>query len=137
VFSVAVFDLDRFKSVNDLSGHAEGDRVLRAVGEVIENASRPSDIKARTGGDEFAVVLPRAGAADAAKVAERIKHGVVALDEGIDVSYGIAEWPADGPEKDRFLLRADVALYAQKKTSGRTSFGVRDTGEHPTLAASA
>jgi len=112
--SVILFDLDGFKQVNDRRGHAEGDRVLRTVAEIVKRACRAEDVPGRTGGDEFALLMPDTAGAGAEAVGERVKREVDALREGVGVSYGIAEWPADGPTKEMFMLRADVALYAQK-----------------------
>ncbi len=106
--SVALFDLDGFKSVNDVSGHAEGDRVLRHTAEVLTSSCRSSDTAFRIGGDEFALLLPETGAADAAAVAGRAA-------EQLGSSFGVAVWPDDGPSKDGLLARADENLYAMKR----------------------
>ncbi len=113
-FSVVVLDLDGFKEVNDLRGHAEGDRVLRSVAELIRGAPRSSDLTGRLGGDEFGILLHGVDGRGAAVVAERIRKQLSQRDLGIDVSYGIGEWPIDGPSKAMLLLRADTALYAAK-----------------------
>jgi len=106
--SVALFDLDGFKAVNDVSGHAEGDRVLRRTAEVLTESCRTSDTAFRIGGDEFALLLPETGAADAHAVAER-----AAAQFGS--SFGIAVWPDDGPSKESLLARADGNLYEMKR----------------------
>lgn len=116
--SLILFDLDGFKQVNDRRGHAEGDRVLRTVAEILRRAGRADDVVGRTGGDEFALLLPETAGAGAEAIGERIKREVEALREDVGVSYGFAEWPADGPTKEMFMLRADVALYAQKSQGG-------------------
>jgi diguanylate cyclase (GGDEF)-like protein len=113
-FSVMVLDLDGFKHVNDEYGHAHGDKVLRAVAEEIRTGCRSSDLACRIGGDEFAVIFPESTARSVITVAERIQAAVCALDAAVTLSFGIAEWPADGPTKDLLLLRADLALYSQK-----------------------
>jgi diguanylate cyclase (GGDEF)-like protein/putative nucleotidyltransferase with HDIG domain len=106
--SVALFDLDGFKAVNDISGHAEGDRVLRRTAEVLSESCRSSDIAFRIGGDEFALLLPESGAADAHAVAER-----AAIE--LRSSFGVAVWPDDGPSKEGLLARADENLYGMKR----------------------
>jgi diguanylate cyclase (GGDEF)-like protein/putative nucleotidyltransferase with HDIG domain len=112
--SVALFDLDGFKTVNDVSGHAEGDRVLRAAAEHLDGACRGSDMAFRIGGDEFALLLPETSGPDAAEAAAR------AAAEIRDVSFGVAVWPEDGPSKDGLLARADANLYAMKRERGRS-----------------
>jgi diguanylate cyclase (GGDEF)-like protein/putative nucleotidyltransferase with HDIG domain len=106
--SVALFDLDGFKAVNDVGGHAEGDRVLRHTAEVLTASCRSSDTAFRIGGDEFALLLPETNAADATAVAARAA-------EHLDTSFGVAVWPDDGPSKEGLLARADDNLYAMKR----------------------
>jgi diguanylate cyclase (GGDEF)-like protein/putative nucleotidyltransferase with HDIG domain len=106
--SVALFDLDGFKAVNDSSGHAEGDRVLRETAEVLTGSCRSSDTAFRIGGDEFALLLPETGAADATAVGERAATQ-------LGSSFGVAVWPDDGPSKEGLLARADANLYGMKR----------------------
>jgi diguanylate cyclase (GGDEF)-like protein/putative nucleotidyltransferase with HDIG domain len=106
--SVALFDLDGFKAVNDVSGHAEGDRVLRQTAEVLSDSCRSSDVAFRIGGDEFALLLPETAAADASTVAERAASK-------LGSSFGVAVWPDDGPTKEGLLARADTNLYGMKR----------------------
>ncbi len=106
--SVALFDLDGFKQVNDAGGHAEGDRVLRETAEALTSSCRSSDTAFRIGGDEFALLLPETGAADAEAVAGRAAGSV-------DSSFGVAVWPDDGPSKEGLLARADERLYEMKR----------------------
>jgi diguanylate cyclase (GGDEF)-like protein/putative nucleotidyltransferase with HDIG domain len=118
--AVVLLDLDEFKRVNDTSGHAAGDRVLLAAAGGLKAACRASDQAFRIGGDEFALVLPRSSSRDAIPVAERAAEAMVGAEQRVSVSYGIAEWPADGPSKDGLLGRADECLYAMKRSgSGR------------------
>ena len=118
-FSVLALDLDGFKRLNDSYGHAEGDEVLRRVADAMRSVCRDSDAACRIGGDEFGIVLPRADAAAAQTVGERISASVRALDAHVGVSFGVAEWPTDGPTKDLLLLHADTGLYAAKPRSDR------------------
>jgi diguanylate cyclase (GGDEF)-like protein len=113
-FSVLLLDLDGFKLVNDAAGHAEGDKVLRRVARAITEASRATDITCRIGGDEFGLVLPGSTADDATVIGERIERTLQSLDVPLGASYGVAQWPDNGPDKEMFLLHADVALFSQK-----------------------
>ncbi len=113
-FSVVMIDLDGFKAVNDLRGHAEGDRLLGEVAEAIRDAPREGDLAARVGGDEFALLLREADGPAATAVAERIRASIRERGTGIDASFGVGTWPIDGPSKNLMMLRADTALYAAK-----------------------
>jgi diguanylate cyclase (GGDEF)-like protein len=118
-FAVVAMDVNGFKDVNDLRGHAEGDRVLRLVAESIAGAKRDSDMAFRTGGDEFALLLPGAGTEGATAVAQRVGEQIALLGEAVTLASGIATWPGDGPGKEMLLLRADVAMYSHKPRSER------------------
>jgi diguanylate cyclase (GGDEF)-like protein len=120
--SLVLFDLDRFKAFNDRFGHDAGNRLLSAVGDAIRDNSRASDIAARFGGEEFAVIIP-GPATEALEAAERIRIAVsrvrvlVAGGEGVGttISAGVADLPS-GADDDgtRLLERADKALYHSK-----------------------
>ena len=120
--SVLMFDLDRFKRVNDTYGHAAGDKVLQAFARVVERNLREGDVFGRIGGEEFAVLLP-CDLAEAADVAERIRQAFAAERVTIEsgevlqatVSIGLAAGVAD---LDSLLGRADEALY-RAKAAGR------------------
>ena len=119
--AVLLFDLDRFKEINDTLGHKYGDRVLCELGPRIRRGLREDDTLARLGGDEFCVLLPRvAGLGEALEVAERV---IGILEEPFDIdgmtlavgaSCGIAVAPADGGSADLLLQRSDVAMYVAK-----------------------
>jgi diguanylate cyclase (GGDEF)-like protein len=113
-FAVIVFDLDRFKLVNDRDGHAAGDRLLRASGAAILSACRGTDMAFRVGGDEFALLLIGAGHDDAAIIGERAAHAVASISTDASASYGIAAWPMDGADRSDLLDAADRAMYAMK-----------------------
>jgi diguanylate cyclase (GGDEF)-like protein/putative nucleotidyltransferase with HDIG domain len=115
--SVVLLDLDDFKRVNDTGGHAAGDRVLVAAAEELRSCCRDSDVAFRVGGDEFALVLPRTGAEQAHAVAERLGEAVRRIEGRVGVSFGVAEWPADGPTKDAILASADERLYVMKRSA--------------------
>jgi diguanylate cyclase (GGDEF)-like protein len=112
--SVVMLDLDNFKVLNDEFGHAEGDRVLKEVARALQAACGPADSAYRLGGDELALVMPGASAAPAKAVAERVAVAVAELEVGITISYGVGEWPQDGPSKPLLIFNADRALYAVK-----------------------
>jgi diguanylate cyclase (GGDEF)-like protein/putative nucleotidyltransferase with HDIG domain len=118
--AVVTIDLDDFKRVNDTSGHAAGDSVLISAAEGLRGVCRASDQAFRVGGDEFALVLPRSSARQAIPVAERAAAAMTEADRRVNVSYGISEWPADGPTKDSLLRHADERLYTMKRAAGST-----------------
>jgi diguanylate cyclase (GGDEF)-like protein len=121
--SVLMLDLDDFKLVNDSFGHLYGDRVLAWTAEVLRSTLRVSDIPARYGGDEFAILLPETSAEAAATAADRIKAAFSAAahigqaGEKIDVSVsiGAATFPADGRTATELIASADAALYRDKR----------------------
>jgi diguanylate cyclase (GGDEF)-like protein len=122
---VLLFDLDRFKSINDGFGHDVGDHVLRHVAAQLQASVRPSDTVGRLGGDEFAVVLPRLSDIDEA---ERItKRALEAIAQPMQLdgvvlitraSVGIAVHPAHGENAARLLRSADAAMYRAKRLGG-------------------
>ena len=120
--ALLIIDLDRFKEVNDTLGHATGDRMLQALGPVLEAAVRDGDIVARLGGDEFGAFLPAVENEEAAiEVAKRIRAAAAQpfVIEGvplfIEASVGIAISPDDGADVGTLLRRADVAMYLAKE----------------------
>ncbi|MBV8031568.1 MAG: diguanylate cyclase [Betaproteobacteria bacterium] len=120
--TLLMIDIDRFKEVNDRHGHPAGDRVIRAVAELIRNNVRAHDVPGRYGGDEFSVLLPGADENATRFVAERIRARAASLHAGIGepitVSVGFAvSDPADA-NPDAWLARADAALY-RAKAAGR------------------
>jgi diguanylate cyclase (GGDEF)-like protein/PAS domain S-box-containing protein len=111
-------DLDGFKAVNDSSGHAAGDELLRAVAQAIEGRVRYTDTVARVGGDEFAVLLPGTSAAQAARVAEKITAAVADVwprGRSGGASVGVAAVEPDGGSAAEVLAAADRAMYDVKR----------------------
>jgi diguanylate cyclase len=117
--SLLLIDIDRFKRVNDDHGHGAGDAVLRAIAGQLRQALRPQDRAGRMGGDEFAVLLPDTPAAEAAHVAERIRHavervrlqGFTGVRPTVSIGIAVAE-PAH--DLRAWLDAADSALYRAK-----------------------
>ena len=124
--SVLMLDLDDFKLVNDTFGHLFGDRVLTWTAELIRSTLRASDIPARYGGDEFAIILPETDGDEATRAAERIlqafrDHAYVGEQRGpvpIGASIGVATFPADGRTATELIAAADKALYRVKRDGG-------------------
>ena len=119
--AVMLFDLDRFKEINDAMGHTIGDRVLSEVGPRVKTVLRADEMVARLGGDEFCILLPWVdGHEDALRVAKRIiavlrePFEVDGISLAIEASCGISLSPEDGTSAGLLLQRADVAMYASK-----------------------
>jgi diguanylate cyclase (GGDEF)-like protein len=119
--SLVLFDIDRFKRINDEAGHAVGDRVLRGISEILSASQRGSDLAMRWGGEEFLVLLPDVGLTGARIFAERVRENVqnmVIQDAGrITVSAGVSELNGD-EDPAVALARADANLY-RAKAAGR------------------
>ncbi len=122
--AVLALDLDGFKQVNDLFGHAVGDEVLREISRRFSAAMRRSDMLARVGGDEFFALLPRIGGRNRAlEIAERllaIAAGEIEIN-GVrlspSVSVGVALYPEDGDDAERLRNAADLRMYEHKMQS--------------------
>lgn len=112
-FSVAIFDIDHFKKVNDEMGHLYGDRTLQAVAQLIDESVRDTDIVARYGGEEFVVMMPHTALEGACTFSERLRHNVEkSLD--VTISGGVATADPGDAGPAGLLTRADAALYAAK-----------------------
>jgi diguanylate cyclase (GGDEF)-like protein len=121
-FSVIMMDLDSFKRVNDHGGHLEGDKVLAAVAALLDARSRQSNVVARYGGDEFALLMPETNTEQAEVLAERLRAAVEAdpflRAHGVTASLGIATFPDHGPTQAEILRVADSGMYLAKHRSG-------------------
>lgn len=117
-----MFDLDHFKRVNDLYGHAVGDQVLAQVARLCQGELRQTDLLGRYGGEEFVVLLPETSLSDAWQTAERLRQRVartlIETDRGplhITVSLGVAALPRAQLSLEKLIEQADQALYAAKQ----------------------
>lgn len=121
--SCVMIDLDGYKQLNDTYGHQVGDQLLIVAGKVISANMRKMDIAARYGGDEFILLLPRAGGDEAAKVVTRIRDEfrqasaiVLRRNEGVSMSVGVGSGKIDFPSSsEQLIAAADAALYRAKE----------------------
>jgi len=122
--SLIAADLDHFKRVNDERGHLVGDDVLVGVANDLVRSVRPFDLVSRTGGEEFAVVLPHTDKQQATLVAERIRALVALTAHGdlpdVTISCGIATFPEDAESLRLLATHADDAMYAAKRAGRNT-----------------
>lgn len=128
-------DVDRLKTINDRYGHIAGDAALRRLGALIRRQTRRSDMCVRFGGDEFAIFIQGGSAANAPRLAERIREGVSrvrlpgrASERRVSLSFGVVRH-RPGETFDRLLARADRLLYRAKRR-GRDRIEA-DTGPVP------
>ncbi|WP_345993812.1 diguanylate cyclase [Sulfurimonas sp. HSL-1716] len=128
--SLIMFDLDRFKDINDTFGHLIGDIVLKKFADILKLNSRKADIIGRIGGEEFAMILPDTNIDNAVVLANRIlqetfetKIEIENGSVGFTVSIGVTALSADDINYDTPIVRVDKALYAAK-TSGRNKIEV-------------
>ena len=124
--AVLCLDLDRFKEINDLFGHAAGDKVLQKVAARVSAVLGERQMMARLGGDEFAVLMPHAAnPASASRLAETILEALRASGDAsqthIATSIGIALYPDDATDRESLLSHADTALY-RAKAEGRNTY---------------
>jgi diguanylate cyclase (GGDEF)-like protein len=137
-FALLVIDLDGFKGINDTHGHAAGDACLQHFTLMAQTRLRTGDMLARTGGDEFCVVLPASTLREGAMIARRIldvcradAEQCVGADIPVSVSIGVAQWTREmGAFPDRLIAAADHALYDAKK-NGRNCHAVYDPAPPP------
>lgn len=132
VASVIMFDLDRFKAINDTYGHSAGDEALRALARAGRAALRQIDVLARLGGEEFVVLLPGTGLKAGLDVAEKLRRTLAAtlVESGgnsfrVTASFGVDELRPLDESIDDTLARADSALYAAKRGGRNRVCGTR------------
>lgn len=121
--SLAMIDIDHFKSINDTYGHPAGDAVLRQVAAVLEAAKRPNDVLGRLGGEEFAMLMPETGPEQALAAAERFRGAIASarfeIGSGtplmVTASFGVAVLDGALPDAECWFAAADVPLYAAKR----------------------
>jgi diguanylate cyclase (GGDEF)-like protein len=138
--SLVTFDLDYFKSINDRFGHAIGDRVLIRVAQVAKAFLRETDLIARIGGEEFAILLPRTDRKDAAAVANKLRIAIEQLkfeldgtSFGVTASFGVSPLLKDEIELSKLMERADSSLY-QAKNAGRNRCVTWIQDDNPAVA---
>lgn len=119
--TLLTFDIDHFKQCNDTYGHLAGDQVLRQIAGVVHHRARAADVLARTGGEEFSMILPGTVLENAGTLAEAIRQAVAdtvfryeATTLSITISMGVAQWQPDMREADDLVKLADLRLYAAK-----------------------
>jgi diguanylate cyclase (GGDEF)-like protein len=119
--SVVLFDVDRFKLVNDRFGHPAGDQVLLKVADTLQRSLRQSDSVYRYGGDEFAAICPETNGGAVISFLRRIELNVMEKSDQVDclssisISWGIASFPHDANQADELLMIADQRLYDCKR----------------------
>jgi diguanylate cyclase (GGDEF)-like protein/putative nucleotidyltransferase with HDIG domain len=122
LFSVIMMDLDGFKLVNDRHGHLEGDKVLTAVAHLLNDCVRQSNVVARYGGDEFAILMPETRTEQAGVLAERLRARIEAdpflAAHAVTASFGIGTFPVHGPTQEEILRVADSGMYLAKHRAG-------------------
>lgn len=135
-FTLVLLDVDFLKAINDGLGHLAGDKALCLIAGTLVKLSRPSDLVARYGGDEFVVLMPETGDQAALAAAERIIDNVKSLSvKGrpgtsvrLSVSAGVAAFPGAAMDRDELLAAADKALYMAKQ-SGRAQAHIYEDGK--------
>ena len=124
--SLLMADVDRLKAINDAGGHHAGNIALRAVADALRGDARQTDLAARIGGDEFALIAPNTDASAACGLAERVREDVATLATAVTISVGVATLGDECSDPVALLRAADAALY-RAKALGRNRV-VRGTG---------
>ena len=118
-FSVLMIDINHFKEINDQHGHQAGDAMLRWVGEFLIAHLRTHDVPCRTGGDEFAVLLPDLSGEDCGRILTRLRDALATANRDreipVSLSLGTASWPEVPASAEALLAQADEAMYEDKR----------------------
>jgi len=127
-----MFDVDKFKGINDTHGHLAGDRVLEGLGSVLRSRLRTTDTAARWGGDEFMVLMPKTDAVGARATIESLREAIVQTDFGLEqpvgCSFGVTcARLEDTPET--LVARADEAMYRAKRNQVQGKIALDCTAE--------
>jgi len=141
-FSMLLFDLDRFKMLNDNYGHDVGDKILLGVSDIAKTTLRTSDWLSRWGGEEFLAILPDTDEYGALKIAERLREEIANFSISLNnqkintsASIGIASYPRDGDTPDFLVKAADAALYEAKKSGRNRVVEAKEKREVYSIAA--
>jgi diguanylate cyclase (GGDEF)-like protein len=133
-----VLDVDHFKHLNDTRGHAAGDRALQALVQQVKTMLRANDLIARTGGEEFTVLLPDTSTAAGTQAAERVRQAIEALEIPFDdepirftVSAGVAQLDPSRGSWEVMMRRADSAMYLAKEHGRNSVQPALDSDESP------
>ncbi|MDV7338209.1 EAL domain-containing protein [Terasakiella sp. A23] len=133
-FCVVILDLDNFKHINDIHGHPVGDLALKEVGSILENESRRTDIVARLGADEFAILLPETTPEHGFDVAEKLRKlledtslNLPAGRAKVQASFGLVSYPENGESTDSITISMDVAMYKAKRLGKNRVSKIDDT----------
>ena len=122
--SLVAIDIDGLKDVNDRNGHAAGDQLLAHFADVLRKTARGQDLAVRTGGDEFALLLPDTDASGAGRLIERIREAAELATPPVRFSGGVAVLEGDAT-LDQMMAIADAAMYAEKTAHGRAGSDAR------------
>src|ERR1700730_5938287 len=129
--ALVVFDLHRFKEVNDRFGHPQGDVLLQMAATTLRKSMRTSDYAFRIGGDEFALLLPQSDTEQATAMSRRLRAAYAATIEplrlgiSLELDYGLAVYPDDGEQQEGLIRVADERLYQLKNATQTSSPGTQ------------
>jgi len=138
--AVFLVDLDHFKRINDVHGHAAGDHVLEVVADRFRAAARPSDLVARIGGDEFAILAYNVDQDAAQKIGDRFLASLASPIQGgkhahkVCMSIGVALIPEDGMTQEEILRNADLAMYRAKNLHNALAFFAPEMSQRRQIA---
>lgn len=125
-FGLVMIDLDDFKRLNDKLGHVEGDRILKDIAETIKRTVRDTDVVARYGGDEFAIILPGVEYQLCQVIVERLRSAIVSMDYFDNVSIGSALYPDESTQIHQLVTLADARMYQQKRRTKQDQESAHD-----------